>query len=120
MSSSKQLAGLIGPTIIVVTISETVNIHIWAANSAANIYANGTLLFVAGLAIVRVHHNWALNWTLLITLIGWLAMVLGLFRMFFPDLQLEMAKNNSTTIIGAILTLTIGVVLIFKAYFNKD
>ena len=35
MANSKIIAGLIGPSIVAITLSETVNIHIWAGNTAA-------------------------------------------------------------------------------------
>ncbi len=35
MVNSKYIAGVIGPTLVAVTISEMLNIHIWAANTAA-------------------------------------------------------------------------------------
>ena len=38
MTNSKQLAGLIGPTIIAITISETLNVHIWVDNTAAGVH----------------------------------------------------------------------------------
>ena len=48
------------------------------------IYLNGTLLFVAGLSIVRAHNQWKADWPVLVTLMGWFAIVGGLFRMFDP------------------------------------
>jgi hypothetical protein len=62
MTNSKQIAGLIGPTLIVLTISEAMNLHIWANNIAPVTYLNGLLLFVAGLSIVRVHNHWTIRW----------------------------------------------------------
>lgn len=84
MVNSKQLAGLIGPTLIVLSLSEAKNLHIWAHNNAPVTYLAGLLWFVAGLAVVRVHNHWRLGWALLITLSGWLALCIGLFRAFFP------------------------------------
>jgi hypothetical protein len=119
MTDSKQLAGLIGPTIIAITISEIINIHIWAANTAAGVHLNGALLFLAGLSIVRTHNRWIRNWSVIVTLIGWFAILLGLFRMFFPELQLEGAKNSSAVIGGTLIVLAIGIFLTFKAYSHK-
>lgn len=84
MPNSTRLAGLIGPTIIALAISEAMNLHIWANNIAALTYFNGALLFVAGLAIVRAHNHWR-GWPVLITLTGWFCMLGGLYRMFFPE-----------------------------------
>ena len=116
MSNSKQIAGLIGPTIIAVTISETINVHIWASNTVAGIFLNGALLFVAGLSIVRSHNYWVRSWPVVVTLTGWIVMLLGLFRMFAPELQLEGAKNTTVVVAGTMFVLVIGIFLTFKAY----
>ena len=71
MENSKQLAGLVGPTLTVLGVSEALNLHIWAANIAPVTYLDGVLLFAAGLAIVRAHNVWTRRWPVLITLAGW-------------------------------------------------
>ena len=48
-------------------------------------YLDGALLIVGGLSIVRVHNRWARGWPLLTTLAGWSALLLGLGRMFAPE-----------------------------------
>ena len=48
------------------------------------IFVSGILLFVAGLAIVRVHNRWTNGWPVLVTVLGWLAVFSGLARMLFP------------------------------------
>jgi hypothetical protein len=78
------LAGLIGPTALVVGLTEAANLDVFAVQTAPVVYLNGALLFVAGLAIVRAHRL-RLDWTLLIPLSGWCALALGLARMAFPD-----------------------------------
>ncbi len=119
MANSKYIAGLLGPAIVAITISETVNVHIWAGNTAAGVYLNGGLLFIAGLAIVRAHNLWVRGWPVLVTLSGWGIMLLGLFRMFFPELQLEGAKNTSAVIMEIIPILAIGIFMTYKAYSRK-
>ena len=119
MTNSKRLAGLIGPTIIAVTISETLNVHIWAGNTAAGIHLNGALLFLGGLAVVRSHNQWNLSWPLLITLTGWFIILLGLFRMFAPEMQLEGAKNTTPVLVGTMLILVVGIILTFKGYSRE-
>ncbi len=84
MINSRQLAQLVGPTLSVMTLAEMVNMSIWENTIPSVTFLNGTLLFVGGISIVRVHNFWARNWTVLLTLIGWLMLLLGLLRMFFP------------------------------------
>ena len=118
-TNSKQLAGLIGPSLIAITISETMNYHIWANNIAPVIHLNGALLFVAGLSIVRAHNHWVRGWPVMVTLVGWFAILVGLFRMFAPELYLQGVQNTQNTsavIAGTMIVLAIGIFLTFKAY----
>lgn len=115
METSKNIAGLIGPTLIVLSLSEFLNFHIWTKVEATVVYLNGLLLFVGGLALIRSHNNWTIDWTLLITLIGWLSLTLGLYRIFFPNSK-QFERKAFTYITLGILFIT-GFFLTVKAYF---
>lgn len=82
--ASKKIATIAGPTLMAVAATEAANIEVFAAQIAPVVYLNGTLLFVAGLSIVSNHNRWVADWTVLVTLTGWAALVLGLLRMTFP------------------------------------
>lgn len=117
MTSSKDIAGLIGPTLMALTTTEVANLRIWATGIPAVIYLNGTLLFVAGLSIVRVHNRWSLRWPLVVTLVGWFALLGGLFRMFYPRAP---QGDESLPTFGVMLVLfATGVFLTYKAYGPK-
>lgn len=116
-TKSKNIAGLIGPSLIGITISEMVNAHIWAANIAPGIHLNGALLFVAGLAVVRAHNLWIRGWPVVVTLVGWFVILLGLFRMFVPELFLKSVQSSTSAfIVPTIGVLAIGIYLTFQAY----
>jgi hypothetical protein len=55
-------------------------------------------MFVAGLAIVRVHNLWRPDWTTLVTLSGWFLLVLGLVRMFAAGAYQRGAASTGTGI----------------------
>ena len=114
MTSSERLAGFVGPTLIALTVSETINLDIWKTNSAPVTYLNGTLLFVAGLAIVQAHNRWLRSWPVVITLVGWFVMGLGIFRMFAPRAQ-QGGENVPTYLVIATIV-AIGIFLTIKAY----
>ena len=69
LADSKRIAGLVGPTIVAMTASELalVQPHLYDAQIPPVVYLSGTLMFVAGLAIIRVHNVWTRNWTVLVT-----------------------------------------------------
>jgi len=114
MPNSKHLAGLIGPTIMALALSEATNLHIWANNIAPVTYLNGTLLFVAGLSIIRAHNCWTIGWPVLVTVVGWVAILAGLFRMFAPEAQ--QAGQNSFTYAALAVLFVLGTLLTFQGY----
>jgi hypothetical protein len=119
MINSRQLAQIIGPTLCVMTLSEMINLSIWESNIPSVTYLNGVLLFVGGIAIIRVHNFWVRSWIILITLIGWLTIILGLFRMFFPTAN--QAGENFFTYLLLISLFIIGLFLVFKGFYpNKN
>lgn len=121
MTNSKSIAGLLGPTLIAISMSEWVSLRIlWANTSPSVIYLNGSLLFVAGLAIVRAHNRWAGGWPVLVTLTGWFLMLAGLIRMFAPVYAQREAENNTAVYGLLIVLLAVGVFLSFKAYGRGD
>lgn len=120
MAKSKQIAALAGPVLIAVTLSEMLNPHIWAAVSAPITYQSGTLLFVAGLSIIRVHNVWSYNWPVLVTAVGWFSVVTGLARMFAPELSQQAVENKYVPLGLQLVLLLGGFVLTYKAYVADD
>ena len=124
MPNSKGIAGLVGPTIVAMVVSEfpLVQPHLYDMQIPPVVYLSGTLMFVGGLAIVRAHNRWARNWTVLVTLSGWFFLALGLWRMFAAGAYQRGAANTSATsfmvLEGTLLIL--GLVMTFKAYRGGD
>ena len=116
MANSKNIAGMVGPVIIVLVLSETMNFHVWSINIPPNTYLNGILLFIAGLSIIRSHTAWR-GWPLLITLAGWFCLLLGLYRVFFPEAP--QAPTSTVTYMTLMVLFFVGVFLTFKAYGTK-
>jgi hypothetical protein len=118
--NSKQIGGLVGPTIVAMVVSEfpLVQPHLYDAQIPPVVYISGVLMFIGGLAIVRVHNHWARDWTVLVTLSGWFFLALGLFRMFAASLYLQGSANTSPPvfmILEGFLGL-VGLIITIKAY----
>jgi len=47
-------------------------------------YLGGFMALVMGFLIVHVHNQWAGDWTVLITVLGWLALIKGITLMVLP------------------------------------
>jgi len=120
MPNSKRIAGLVGPTLLAMLVSEfpLVQPHLYDAQIPPVVYLSGVLMFVGGLAIVRAHNHWTRNWTALVTLTGWFFLALGLFRMFAAGLYQRSSAHTSATVFMILegLLLVIAVIMTFKAY----
>jgi hypothetical protein len=122
--NSKSIAGLVGPTIVAMVVSEfpLVQPHLYDAQIPPVVYLSGVLMFVGGLAIVRTHNRWARDWTALVTLSGWFFLALGLFRMFAAGLYQRGAANTSAAVFMVLecILLVIGLLMTFKAYSRDE
>lgn len=98
MEPSRRLAGLIGIVAIALAVTEAFNMDIYEHQTPNVVYLNGTLLFVAGLAILRAHWVWIWRWPVLVTLSGVIALLAGLGRMAFPDAP--QAPDSPVTYVG--------------------
>ncbi len=120
MANSKQIAALAGPTMIAMLVSEfpLVQPHLYDLQIPPVVYLNCVLLFVAGLAIIRAHNIWVCNWTVLVTLTGWFALLLGLWRMFSAGGYQQQAASIPSTVfmlLEAVLLIP-AVYMTYKAY----
>ena len=118
MDKSKSIAKIVGPTLIVMIFSEMKiwNPTLYDTQIVPLIYLNGVLLFVAGLAIVNKHNIWTFSWQTILTIVGYLGIVLGLFRMLFPQVQQGKFENNNSILVIEIILILIGLFLTIKAY----
>jgi hypothetical protein len=69
---------------------------------------------------VRVHNRWSDGWRILITVLGWLAIVGGLVRLLFPArfalVVVGLAQNTGVIYLTALIFLAVGAFLSVKAY----
>jgi hypothetical protein len=126
MQTSLYLAKLIGPTLVVIGIGMLINRDGYRdmarefLGSRALIYIAGILAFIPGLAMVLAHNVWAADWRIVITILGWLALIGGAFRILFPQevtrIGTRAIKNPNTMLIGGVVTLALGAILCFFGY----
>lgn len=118
MVATRRIAAVLGPTLLAVTTSETINLDIWADVHPTIVYLNGLLFLIVGLTIVTNHSRWRSVSQVLVTLSGWFLIVAGSFRMFFPTTpQLEAGPLTFTLI--ALLGL-LGIALTIVAFGRRS
>lgn len=82
----------------------------------------GTIVpLIVGSFIIVTHNIWVGNWTVLVTLVGWLIFLAGTFRAFFPTAWISTVKAKSHgagPIIASIVLLIVGIVLLFCGFYT--
>ncbi len=117
-AKSRNIAGLLGPSLAVALMAEfpLVQPHLYDEQIPPVVYLTGVLLFVAGLAIVRAHNLWVRDWPVLITVTGWLFLILGMFRMFAAGQYRQASAEVSSTSFMVIEGVFLVVALVITYY----
>jgi len=126
---SKLIAGLVGPVLAAIGIAMLFNRGHFAgmigqlAQNQGLIFLSGILSLLGGLAILRVQNAWTGGWPVIITVLGWLAIIGGLVRMWLPHMAAPIAEkfagNSTALLVGGLLVLALGAFLTYKA-FGRD
>ncbi len=117
-SASRTIARIIGPPLVVLAVTEWINMDIFVQQTAPVVYLNGTLLLVGGVAILQAHNRWSPGWPLVVTLTGWVVAALGLLRMVAP--QAAQAQEGPTTNLVFIALAILGTALSIRGYLLQD
>ena len=126
METSLFLAKLIGPLMLVIgaaMLVNQVNMREMAADFLEHrglIFLSGLLTLLAGLAIVLTHNVWEAGWPVIITILGWLSVIGGAFRIVFPDsvksMGAAMLDKPGVFTAGGIVQALIGASLCYVGY----
>lgn len=126
MASSLFLAQVIGWYLVIVGVFmlfkqnylKSVMNEIIARKELILILAIITLIL--GLLLVVAHNQWTCGWPIIITLIAWLTLIGGIFRLFFPNLVLKMGErmlNSSLYLrISSFFIIIVGLFLLYQVY----
>lgn len=89
MQTSIFLAKLIGPVVLLmglVVLLDPTRVRTMAREvlqGEAFIFLAGFITLPVGLALVNVHNVWTTDWRVIITMLGWLAVLAGVARIAF-------------------------------------
>jgi hypothetical protein len=126
MQRSLYLAKLIGPILVVIGLGSLLNAAIYRAmagemlNSIAFIYIAGVFALIAGLALVLAHNVWVAGWPVIITVLGWLGIIGGTFRILAPQqvaaIGFNIISHPLLPMISGAIVLVLGAVLSYFGY----
>ena len=129
MTYSKLIAGFMGPLLAAMGFAMLLNHARFPAmigqlaRDQGLIFLTGILSLLGGIAIVRVHNIWTGGWPVIITVLGWLAVLGGLVRMWFPHKAAPIAEafagNPTALILGGMLVVVLGLFLTYEAFGSE-
>ena len=86
--------------------------------SIVNTFYGGLISLAIGFPLVTFHNIWVWNWSLLITIIGWLAIFKGLALLIAPQATVQMYKHVKKFQLPTIFfVLGLGLLMLFLGYF---
>ena len=130
MTSSTIIARLMGPVLLFMGIGAVIGLlskfpegYIGVLRDMNNQSATiilGMFALLAGLAIVNLHNLWVSDWRVIITILGWLAIVRGALSLLFPNKMYGIGEailaSRSGTLIGAVIVILVGGILSWMGY----
>ena len=92
--------------------------HEFLASPALIAFSAGVHL-ILGLLIVLSHNVWISEWPVVVTIIGWIILLQGLMRQFFPETYVKMIKDLMAKTGYLLMTwiwLIVGIYLIWAGF----
>ncbi len=126
MQTSLFIAKLLGPIFLVVGVALLSRPEAFRS-LLREFVASGVLMYLAGffgllggLALILTHNVWALDWRVLITLIGWASLVRALVTIFAPQwiasIGAKLIELRGVFAVAAAIDLVIGAILSYFGY----
>ena len=126
MGSANLIAQIIGLLFSIDAVGVLINTAIYRrlveefTESPALRYLGGILALFFGLFILNFNNAWTADWTVIITIIGWLSVVKGVLLIVFPKVYLNfsnwMRMGDAMMRYIGIIYLLLGLFLTFKGF----
>jgi hypothetical protein len=85
------------------------------AGSPALLFVTGILALVTGFVIVTFRNVWVMGWPVLITVIGWISLVKGIWIFLFPGFYTHLNNKMKTSV--RLMRVYAGIVLVIGVFF---
>ena len=126
MSTPVYIARLAGPILVTIGIGVLLNLQHYidlieeAVHSPMLIYIAGLLVLTGGLAMLNAYRAWTADWRVVVTVLGWLMVIGGVFRIVLPRLTAGLAtaiySGSVVMAIVGVIILVVGGYLSFEGY----
>lgn len=116
------LSGAISTLAIIIRYKAFMEMEDQASKNPVILYLSGFTFIILGSLLVSSHQVWIRDWRVVITVIGWLLLIKGVLRIFFPELVIKLLakkKNNHHFMIVEIFVLLVSLYLVYQGYFAR-
>lgn len=113
------LVSVISTAAVMIRYKESLVLEEEAMKSPLHIYLSGFVILILGVLLVVSHSVCVFDWRIVITVLGWLVLLKGMGRIFFPDAikrMVEKKKENRKFILGEIAVFLIGLYLLYYGF----
>lgn len=113
------LVSVISTAAVLVRYKKSLALEEEAAKSPALTYLSGFAFLILGVLLVVSHSVLIFDWRLVITTIGWLVLLKGIGRIFFPSAVgrlIEKKRENRWFVMGEVAVFLIGVYLLYHGF----
>lgn len=124
MALSNFLANIWGLSFIIVALSlliyqKNIKRLFQLAENEINLFFCGVCSSVVGIAMILTHNLWVSDWRVIVTLLGWIALVRGIMLLFSPEIVISLHKkmeNSQWISYALVLAVLLGCVLIYLGF----
>jgi hypothetical protein len=93
-------------------------------NDTTALYLGGIMALVVGYLLVNYHNIWVKDWHVIITVIGWAALIKGLFILILPKSMILLTKAflklKSIMIVETVFIIIVGLLFMYLGYCPKS
>ncbi len=123
-----QIFQILGITYLVVGIGMLVNSGFYKkliTNFTENppaIYLGGLVALLIGCLLVIFHNKWTTDWSVIITIFGWAALIKGTFLIVLPKMSIKLSnafkEMKQLLNVWAIIVAVVGAMLCWLGFFT--
>ena len=113
------LFSVISATAVLVRYKKNLALEKEAVANPGAVALAGYAILILGVLLVVSHSVWTLDWRLVITIFGWLVLLKGVGRIFFPEAiknLIEKKQHDRRFMIGEVVMIVVGLYLLYYGF----
>jgi len=123
MQNAAWLASIFGPFMAILglwmLLYSSNLLKIWSGikSSPSAVYFHGVINLLLGLVVLSLYDMWSFNPEVLVTLLGWVMVIRGIFTLYMPQLVVRLTMENHDFVkVMGLIPLVWGLALCWVAY----